>query len=271
VPSPFPGMDPFLEHPDFFPGLHDSMVAYIREFLQPGLPEPYYAEIAQRSWVEVTQRYIEPDVQVLRGTDWREPESEVHGGVAVARSAPVVVTIPHDERQHTFVQILARRPNEQLVTTIEVLSLTNKTPGEKGRELYVRKQQEILDSQIHLVEIDLLRGGEHTSSVPRAQAIAKAGPFDYHVSVHRFDHFEDYLVYPIRLAQKLPEIAVPLLPGDGDVPLDFQAVFDRSYDTGPYRRRIRYREMIVVPPLRPDQAEWVNGVLNEKLPNSRAK
>jgi hypothetical protein len=40
MPSPFPGMDPFLEHPMFFPGLHGAMHAYIREALQAVLPEP---------------------------------------------------------------------------------------------------------------------------------------------------------------------------------------------------------------------------------------
>jgi hypothetical protein len=34
MPSPFPGMDPFLEHPVFFGGLHSSMIAYLCEFMQ---------------------------------------------------------------------------------------------------------------------------------------------------------------------------------------------------------------------------------------------
>ena len=61
------------------------------------------------------------------------------------------------------------------------------------------------------------------------------GPFDYHVSIHRFDRFEEFLVYPIRLEERLPELAIPLLPGDPDVPLDLQAAFDHAYETGPYR------------------------------------
>jgi hypothetical protein len=117
-----------------------------------------------------------------------------------------------------------------------------------------------------LVEIDLLRGGEHTTAVPLDRARRKTGPFDYHVCIHHFDNLEDYFVYPVRLDERLPEIHVPLLPGDGAVSIDLQTVFDRCYDTGPYSRRVRYREMIPVPPLRPEHTEWAAGLLKEKLP-----
>ena len=116
------------------------------------------------------------------------------------------------------------------------------------------------------MEIDLLRGGDQTTAVPLDRARKKTGPFDYHVCIHHFDNLEDYFVYPVRLDERLPEIDVPLLPGDGKVPIDLQTVFDRCYDTGPYSRRVRYREMTPVPPLRPEQAEWTNRLLKEKLP-----
>jgi hypothetical protein len=59
-------------------------------------------------------------------------------------------------------------------------------------------------------------------------------------------------------------IAVPLLPGDEPVPLDLQAILDRYYDAGQYRRRVRYRETEPVPPLPRDQAEWVRQVVRDK-------
>ncbi len=80
--------------------------------------------------------------------------------------------------------------------------------------------------------------------------------FDYHVCVHRFDNLEDFFVYPIQLAEALPQIAIPLLPGDHDVRLDLQAVMDRTYDAGPYCREIRYGEDRLVPPLTPEQTVW---------------
>src|SRR5262249_50274477 len=67
--------------------------------------------------------------------------------------------------------------------------------------------------------------------------------------------------HPIALTQRLPELAIPLSPGDPDVPLDFQTVFDQSYDFGPYRREIEYGKDPVVPRLNPEQAEWAASVL----------
>jgi len=175
------------------------------------------------------------------------------------------VQVPHDERRETFLDIFTiLEGRERLVTSVEVLSPTNKTPGEQGQELYLRKQREILDNKIHLVEIDLLRGGRHSTAVPLDWALQKTGPFDYHVCVHQFDRWEDYFVYPVKLEDRLPEIALPLLPGDPQIAVDLQAVFDRCYDTGPYRRRVRYQEDAPVPPLQPEQAEWATRLLREK-------
>jgi len=263
MPSPFPGMDPYLEHPALFRGLHGRLVANLSETLQSRLPAPYFAEFEERLWVEVSERPIEPDVSVFRAE--RPPGVRTDGGPVVGvatRSRPLVVTVPFEENRETWVEIRTRNDDgERLVTSIEVLSLTNKTTGRRARDLYLQKQREILDSQVHLVEIDLLRGGTHSTAVPRHRLLAAAGAFDYHVAIHPFDRLEDFLVYPIRLEERLPEIAIPLLPGDPDVPIDLQAVFDRCYDTGPYLRRVRYAEVTPVPPLRPDQAEWAARVL----------
>src|SRR5688500_16865975 len=62
MPSPFPGMDPYLEHPEFFPDLHDSLVIYLREALQSLLPEPSYVGARSRVWVGPARCFVEPDV-----------------------------------------------------------------------------------------------------------------------------------------------------------------------------------------------------------------
>jgi hypothetical protein len=262
-------MDPFLENPAFFPGLHDRLIAYLGEALQAQLPEPYYAEIADRLWVEVSERPIGPDIDVLRGEGGprgtKESGDRMAAGVLSAlRLKPVLVTVPHDEQREPFLQIFARAGGERLVTTIEILSLSNKTPASMGRELYIRKQSEILHSDTHLVEIDLLRGGEHTTAVPKALAVKKAGRFDYHVCAHPFDKVEDFLVYPVGLRDRLPEIAVPLLPEDVPVVLDLQAAFDRAYDAGPYRRRVRYDAEVPQPPLDSEALRWIEATLQTK-------
>ena len=258
MPSPFPGMDPYLEAPAFFPDVHDRLIARLSETLQATLPEPYYAVVGSRVWVEASRRSIGPDVEVLRSAPTRG------GGTATAtRSRPVVIVVPHDEHRETRVEIRSRNePDDAQVTALEVLSLANKTPGAHGRDLYFRKQRELLEGRCHLVEIDLLRGGTHATAVPRELLDDADGDFAYHACIHRFDRPEEFLVYPACLDEPLPEVAVPLLPGDGDVALDLQTAFAHVYDAGPYRRRSPYREAGPTPPLRPDQLEWARAILS---------
>jgi len=254
-------MDPYLEDPQIFPGLHTSMITYLQEAIQPLLPQPYFADSGERTWVEATERYIEPDVHIAWTGDHEEPQ----GGVAVAappQTGPVVVTVPHDEFTEHYLNIYTRRDGEErIVTVIEILSPTNKTLGSGRRDLYQKKQWELVSGNVNLVEIDLLRAGEHTTFAPRRRILAKAGPYDYHVSVCRMDQPEDCLVHPIQLESPLPTIDVPLLPADSAVPMDLQAAFTRCYDAGPYHRRIRYLEDSPIPPLSPERQEWARSLL----------
>lgn len=118
-----------------------------------------------------------------------------------------------------------------------------------------------MESKVHLVEIDLLRGGEHTTAPPRWRIERKAGPFHYHVSLHRFDKSLDCVVYPIPLPARLPKLPIPLLPGDGEVIIDLQAAVDRCYDTGLYARRVEYHLDRLAPPLTPEYQEWAANIL----------
>ena len=273
MPSPFPGMDPYLEHPRCFHGFHNKLITYIEEQLQPLLPDPYYADSGQRVWLELTRRSVEPDVKVMREREAAH-RSRRQGGVAVVEpevrtelqaSQPVLITIEDvvgDEHIETFLEIHSQRGGQdRLIAIIEVVSRSNKTPSHQGFEQYRQKQRQVLAGQAHLIEIDLLRKGAHVTAVPRDVARAKAGPYDYHVSVHRFDRPKDYSVYPIRLEQRLPVITIPLLPEDPEVLLDLQAAFTRAYDIGPYRKTIRYGEDPIKPPLRREQAEWAQTIL----------
>lgn len=267
MPSPFPGMDPFLEHHAIFPGLHDSLLTYLRESLQLSLPAPYFAEINERLWIESSERRIGPDVDVLRGNLPSPRRDAAEGGVAVLvePATPILIAVATEENRQTYLEI--RTPvddQERVVTTIEVLSPTNKTPGPKARTLYLNKQQEILNSDSNLVEIDLLRGGMHTTAIPLNHLQARVHQYAYHVCIHRFEFLGTYAIYPIQLPEKLPAFSVPLLPGDGNVTVDLQAVFARAYDTGPYRRRIRYEPGRIVPPLEGAELEWAVQLLRKQ-------
>src|SRR5262249_46275026 len=168
MPSPFPGMDPYLEHPEFFPGLHDRMINQISDALQAALPPPYYAEIANRVWLEYAERRAGPDVNVLRSDRPPGPATAppVASAVLVAARAvasevlvrPVTLRVPTEEQRELSVEVRTIQGGQQLVTAVELLSAGNKKTGEKARELYLHKQDELLRSRVNLVEIDLLRG-----------------------------------------------------------------------------------------------------------------
>jgi hypothetical protein len=266
-------MDPFLEAPAWFPDLHDHLIARMSETLMACLPAPYFSLIGSRVWVDPVQRPIGPDNKILRGPGPSPTAPQGNGGVAVAltqATLPLVINVPHEEIVEKRIDVYARHePEDRLVTVIEVLSPTNKTPGKQGLQRYRQKQQEVLASDVHLVEIDLLRDGHHATAVPEDLLRAKAGTLAYHVSIHHFDNLEDYFVYPIRLEEALPAIAIPLLPGDGEVTVDLQAVFTHCYDTGPYRRSVRYAKGQTVPALDPEQTTWMLQLLRQAgmLPN----
>jgi len=221
-----------------------------------------------RVWVDYVERPFEPDVNVLRSPRRIEPPDSGVQTVVGAGTDPVVVVAPEfaadDEDRELSAEIYTVQGERRLVTAIEVLSPSNKARGTDSRRLYIRKQMELLDSKAHLVEIDLLRGGTFTTAVPRKRAVEEAGWFDYHVCIHRYDQLGKFFVYPIPLRRRLPQIAIPLSPGDASVILDLQAVFDRCYDAGPYGRLSPYVGRTPEPPLRPDDAEWATRLLRER-------
>jgi hypothetical protein len=263
-------MDPYLENPDWFPDLHDNLIVFMKGSLQSSLPNSYYAQSSQRVWLEYTQRHIEPDVEIVRSPR----KSRKREGIGLAlmtvprEGGPLVVTvetIEHGPFKQSFLEIRRRRGKEvQIVTSIEVLSPSNKKAANPGREKFLAKQRKTLESETHLVEIDLLRGGTHTLAVPKDLVRAQAGAFDYLVSIHRFNRPNEFLLYPIAMTQPLPVIDIPLLPGHPDVPLDLQDAFNRSYDFGPYQREIEYGRDPIVPRLKPEQAKWAMAMLESR-------
>lgn len=262
MPSPFPGMDPFLEHPDEFGQFHDGFIVHLQEELQARLPSPYFAKTGQRIWVEVSERLIGPDVAVFR------PEHRGSGpgqtAVLPGTSRSVVIQVEHDEEKENFIEIYRREGSDnRLVCSIELLSPNNKTPGETAQGLYLKKQQDLLRSQVHLIEIDLLRGGRHSTAVPLNALREKAGPFDYHICCHRFDRFNEFQVYPILLTEPLPTLVLPLL-GEDRVEVSLQEVFTQTYDRAGFLRWLVYDAACLTPLVEGSRLDWVKGVLQER-------
>ncbi len=178
---------------------------------------------------------------------------------------PVVLHI--DEQLHTegVIHILDRTRDLRLVTVIELLSPANKERGSKGWELYRRKQEEVLKSDVHLVEIDLLRGGDYTIAPPEYRLRQEVGgSWHYMVSISRADMPYDFLLYPRTVRERLPRIPVPLAIGDRDVVLDLQAVFHQCYEDGAYEDVVDYRKEPPPPAFSAEDSAWIDQLLKEK-------
>jgi hypothetical protein len=264
MPSPFPGMDPYLEHPTLWPGVHQGLITYARADLNALLPPHYVADIGERLYVVQPERSIYPDVVVVEPPAASLlPERGTGGTAAVLRSdAPWVLTVEPIEQREVFIEILSVGDTSRVVTVIEVLSPSNKTAGSDGRQLYVAKQREILQSPTHLLEIDLLHYGEHTVAAPRVSLLEK-GTWNYLTCLHRGGQGGRYEVWATTLRQRLPRIRVPLAHGEADVVLDLQTVFDRCYDEGAYARRLDYRRDPPLP-LSDDDLAWTTTLLREQ-------
>lgn len=286
MPSPFPGMDPYLEAPDIFPDLHHTLAAMIRDELNHILPPTYYARMEMRPELgiladdddEEPRRWIIPDVLVLKHQPPREaprPARDAGGGPAVAEAATRaesgavdLATLPDEPARHYFVEIRDSKHNHELITLVEILSPANKRPG-PDRKAYAAKQREVLESRANLVEVDLLRNGRRVlPSLQLEQAIDRfTPPPDYVVLVSRswmrVEPTWGYRVYPFTLRDWLPCIGVPLREEEPAVLLDLQQAFHRAYDGGPYRRGAVDYTKPPDPPLSGEDAAWAAALLRE--------
>src|SRR5262245_39966363 len=230
----FPGMDPYLEHPLLWSGVHASLIVYIRDQLQPLLRPRYVAAIEERVFVEGPEKERIPDVAIKRKRAANGPAVAV-----VEADTPVIVKVPELEIHESFITILDLHSKQKLVAVIEVVSPTNKYEG-PGRRSYRSKQREIRQTDVHLVEIDLLRTGRHVVAVPERLARAE-GPYDYLACVNRARELrEDFELYPRGLRERLPRIRIPLAGDDPDVVLNVQAALEKTYDAGVYADRLEY-------------------------------
>ena len=256
----FPGMDPYLEDPRLWPGVHSRVVVYFADQLQLRLGPRYVAAVEERVFLEGPDREVVPDVWIRKTRD-----AEEGGVVAVAEiDAPTRVHVEGLEAHESYIEILDLQSGKRVVTVIEVVSPANKFPG-KGRQSYEEKQHEGLQSATHLVEIDLLRAGQHVVAVPEWR-IRGGQPYDYLVCVNRAQGLRDwYELYPRRLRERLPRIGVPLAGDDPDVPLDVQAAIAQVYDAGSYLRRIDYG-CPCRPPLCEEDQAWAHELLRQSSP-----
>ena len=252
MPSPFPGMDPYLEDAAYWSGFHTRFIVAVSAAISHALPKGYYAEVEQHVWLQRD----DPDDRIpFAVPDGYVAHLNGDGGTVVATLATtaagteVTLAKPAKRKGSKFVQIVDT-PGNRVITVIELLSPSNKEPGD-DRESYLHKRSDYLSTGTNLVEIDLLRDGDR---MPFGRP--KPPPADYCALVSRADRFPKALAWAWTVRDPLPTLPVPLKPADGEIALGLRECLDRAYDDAGYRTRIDYADAPAVPLRKPD-AEWV--------------
>jgi len=248
MPSPFPGMDPYLEG-ELWPGFHHETAVEVKRQLVPQLgpeygafTEKYFLAESEDDLIIASQLY--PDVGIAAESRKIKSRSK-----AALISAPVQVATVMPYPISHFRVVIRDLEKRRLVTVIEFLSPTNKTGDERKR--YMMRRRRILASSVHLVEIDLLRKGQR---VPWKGRLPSAS---YYVFLSRASNRPVMDVWPIVLDQLLPTIPIPLLPGDDDITLNLQQAFTAVYDLGGFRKFLRYKKLPEASVTR-EQSAWIS-------------
>ena len=255
MPSPFPGVDPYLENSEFWPEVHHRLITAIADAIGPALRPKYRVAIEKRIYLsdaEDSDFLAIPDVKIFSKAST--------GGQSTATATllhpePITVTVPILEEAREGYLELREVGTNRVITVIEILSPKNKRGG-KGREEYENKRQEVLRSASHLVEIDLLRAG-------KPMPITGGTNTDYRILVSRGNRRPRAQLYAFTVREEIPPFLLPLQPGDAEVYVELQALFSGVYDRAGFDLSLDYTQA-PVPRLKEEDAVWADGFLREK-------
>lgn len=253
MPSPFPGMNPYLEHPHVWHDFHEQFCVFCRMALLPALRPKYICQLEEHVYIhelpEGVRRFVgQGDVTIA--------ESRTNRQITGASSAVIAVPIegrilPQIDIEREMTLEIRDRESRELVTVVELLSPSNKSHG-KDRDQFLGKRCELLESSANYVELDLLRGG------PRLP-VEDLPDCDYYALMSRVEERPKVSIWPCRLRDRLPVISIPLREPDADVALDLQAVLNAAYEGGGYEDHIYGRTPS--PMLSTEDQAWADELL----------
>jgi Protein of unknown function (DUF4058) len=264
MPSPFPGMDPYIESSGVWGDFHGSLLSAIRADLNSRLPSGYSASLELYVWAEEgnsekVKRAREPDVFVRE-----DPYSGIRLSATATIVAPSTIVLPELKRKkRRYLRVVDNR-TRQVVTVVELLSPTNKKPGD-DRVHYLEKRNEYFANNLNFVEIDLLRSG-------RRPPLGKSSPGrgDFYVMVCRAWEYPSAGFWSFGLRETLPDLPIPVTEELGDTPLHLQACFERAYDEGRYQTSLSYDEPLKPKPNSEDQ-RWIADIVASRATPTQRK
>jgi hypothetical protein len=255
--SPFPGMNPYLENPAFWSEVHNRLIVNLADSLALLIPPQYRVAIEQRTYLSDESDSVLvgiPDVAVFSQNKVTKSTSST--ATFASTSEAVTVTIPVPENVKESYLEIREVATSYVVTAMEILSPKNKRAGE-GRKAYERKRKEVLTTTTHLVEIDLLRGGQPMLF------LGEVPPSDYRIVVSRGDCRPLAQLYGFSVRQVIPSFHLPLQSEDAEPLVDLQALLNGVYERARYNLAIDYSQE-PVPPLKEEDVVWADTLLREK-------
>jgi hypothetical protein len=260
MPSPFPGIDPYLEQPAFWSLFHSRLIVAIADAVAPQILPKYYIEVETRTYLEDANSELLvgiPDAVVLSAKESRlSPSPDVASATSfvATESRPQQVQLPTGlEIRERYLEI-RELGTDAVITVIEVLSPKNKRSG-KGRVVYEQKRQRILDSASHFIELDFLRLDE---PMPMTAAVSD---WNYRILVSRSEERPTADLYGFTLLEPIPVFPLPLKLGDAEPLIELQPIFNGVYDRAGYQFRLDYRQPVPPPPLSNADKQWLDELL----------
>lgn len=251
-------MDPYLEHPEIWPGVHLLLIAALAESLSPQLRPNYSVSVEVRMYETTGEQSLLVGISdvVVQKSQKRPVENPTKVAVAPAAAQPVLVQVPMPVTVRQGYLEIREVSTRDVVTAIELLSPINKRSG-RGRQVYETKRERVLGSATHLVEIDLLRAYD---PMP---VYGEGRPSHYRILVSRSELRPQADLYKFNLTDRVPSFELPLKPNDRSLTVDLQALLDSLYERSGYDLKLDYQQA-PVPALSADESAWLNSLLNEK-------
>lgn len=266
--NPFPGMNPWLE--SYWGDVHTSLTTYARDAIQKQLPPDLHARVEEYLSVDepdgdpkYRHRRISPDIHIShKGI---AASNVVLSGTATvelfdAMLEPIRIRRIHEPDTLRYIEILDLKANRRVITAIEFLSPANKTLA--GRRLYIQKQQELINGNVSLVEIDLLREGAWVVATCE-DLYPEELRTPYRICVTRRETTEESEVYKASYRSPLPDVRIPLRHDEADIRLPLQSLLNLAYENGRYGTELDYSKPPEIALTTEDEA-WTQAWLRQQ-------
>jgi hypothetical protein len=258
MPTPFPGMDPYLERAGMWGEAHTRLIVAMADALGPHVRPKYRVGVEQRTYLAVMtpdeyELVGKPDVLVVAPR--HQAQFAPAPGAAVGVT-PHVAELPMPEEVIERYLVVREVVTGEVITIIELLSPTNKLTRE-GRLQYERKRLQVLSSATHLIEIDLLRAGAPFPFRVR-DPVARS---DYRILVSRAHHRPQAEVYLFTIRDAIPAIPVPLQPDEAEPLLALNDLVHDVYDRAGYDLTVDYHQPPPPPQMSEQDAAWMQQLL----------